>query len=184
MIKYCFAINGYRHYFSEIKLVQHSRLPIAVVMTVTYIQDVDTAGRVETFMRLLAKWKGGVAKGIWIDLLIYLASYATISLVYRFLFSLDEDIKAGFEKFCVFTGKYTDYIPLGFILGFYVTQVVNRWWTQVMTIPWLDSLCMKLADFMPGNKMKKTRRLVTRLGDACQHSHIEKNKLQCLQEVS
>ena len=120
------------------------------------------AGRVGTFMRLLAKWKGGVAKGIWIDLLLYLASYATISLVYRFLFSLDEDIKAGFEKFCVFTGKYTDWIPLGFILGFYVTQVVNRWWTQVMTVPWLDSLCMNLAAYMPGNKMKKTRRLVTR----------------------
>ena len=50
-------------------------------MTVTYIQDVHTAGRVGTFMRLLAKWKGGVAKGIWSDLLIYLASYATISLV-------------------------------------------------------------------------------------------------------
>ena len=131
-------------------------------MTVTYIQDVDTAGRVGTFMRLLAKWKGGVAKGIWSDLLLYLASYVTISLVYRFLFSLDEDIKAGFEKFCVFTGKYTDYIPLGFILGFYVTQVVNRWWTQVMTIPWLDSLCMNLAAYMPGKKMKKTRRLVTR----------------------
>ena len=131
-------------------------------MTVTYIQDVHTAGRVGTFMRLLTRWKGGVAKGIWRALLIYLASYATISLVYRFLFSLDEDIKAGFEKFCVFTGKYTDYIPLGFILGFYVTQVVNRWWTQVMTIPWLDSLCMNLATYMPGNKMKKTRRLVTR----------------------
>ena len=137
-------------------------IPIAVVMTVTYIQDVHTAGRVGTFMRLLAKWKGGVAKGIWIDLLLYLASYATISLVYRFLFSLDEDIKAGFEKFCVFTGKYTDWIPLGFILGFYVTQVVNRWWTQVMTVPWLDSLCMNLVSYMPGNKMKKTRRLVTR----------------------
>ena len=51
---------------------------------------------------------------------------------------------------------------MGFILGIYVTQVVNRWWTQVMTSPWLVSLCMNLATYMPGNKMKKTRRLVTR----------------------
>ena len=131
-------------------------------MTVTYIQDVHTAGKVGTFMRLLKKWKGGVAKGIWRDLLLYLVLYATISVTYRFGFSSKESIKSSFERFCVFTGKYGDYIPLGFILGFYVTQVVNRWWTQVMTIPWLDNLCMNLAAYMPGKNMKKTRRLITR----------------------
>jgi hypothetical protein len=55
-------------------------------MTVTYIQDFHTtARRVGTFILMLAKWNGGVAKGIWRPLLLYLDSYATISLVYIFL---------------------------------------------------------------------------------------------------
>eukprot|EP00092_Neocalanus_flemingeri_P043722 GFUD01048256.1.p1 GENE.GFUD01048256.1~~GFUD01048256.1.p1 ORF type:complete len:446 (+),score=120.92 GFUD01048256.1:136-1473(+) len=129
-------------------------------MTVTYIQHVHTAGRLGT-LRLLTIWKGGVVKGIWRDLLLYLILYAGISITYRLGFR-DEGIKSGFERFCVFMDKFDEYIPLGFILGFYVTQVVNRWWTQVMTIPWLDTLCMNLASYMPGVGMKNTRRLITR----------------------
>ena len=131
-------------------------------MTVTYIQDVYTAGRVGTFIRLLTKWKGGVAKGIWKDLLLYLVLYAGISITYRFGLSKNEELKSVFERVCIFMNKFGDYIPLGFILGFYVTQVVNRWWTQFMSIPWVDTLCLNLASYMPGAKMKKTRRLITR----------------------
>merc|ERR1719244_649490 len=121
-------------------------------MTVTYIGDVQTA-RGGTFMKLLMRWRGGVGKAIWRELLVYLALYTTISVTYRayswHLNGKHSELKNGFEKFCVFTDKYGDYIPLGFILGFYVTQVVSRWWIQVMTIPWLDSLCMDLATYMP-----------------------------------
>ena len=33
-----------------------------------------------------------------------------------------------------------------------------------MTVPWLDTLCMNLTSYvMPGDNMKKSRRLITRL---------------------
>ena len=96
-------------------------------MTVTYIQRVHTAKNLGAFFRLLGIWKGGVFKGIWKDLLIYLLLYKALSIIYRFGLSNDEYLKTCFEQLCVFFG---DYIPLGSILGFYVTQVVNRWWTQ------------------------------------------------------
>eukprot|EP00092_Neocalanus_flemingeri_P066703 GFUD01081296.1.p1 GENE.GFUD01081296.1~~GFUD01081296.1.p1 ORF type:complete len:496 (+),score=133.02 GFUD01081296.1:64-1551(+) len=139
-------------------------------MTVTYIQHVHTAGNVGTFIRLLRMWKGGVAKGIWKDLLIYVGLYAGISITYRIGRYWNEGLPgnkesavlAGFERFCVFMDRFDEYIPLGFILGFYVTQVVNRWWTQVMAIPWVDTLCMNLASYLPGVRMKNTRRLITR----------------------
>jgi len=138
------------------------QLPTTSAMTVTYIQHVHTAKHSGAFLRLLAIWRGGVAKGIWKDLLFYLLLYTGISLGYRFGINSNEELKAGFERICVFFDRFGDYIPLGFILGFYVTQVVNRWWTQCMSVPWLDNLCLNLTSFMPGNNMKKTRRLITR----------------------
>ena len=130
-------------------------------MTVTYIQQVHFKN-LGAFFRLLGIWKGGVFKGIWKDLLIYLLLYTAVSIIYRVGLSNDEYLKTCFEQLCVFFHRFGDYIPLGFILGFYVTQVVNRWWTQCMTIPWLDSLCMNLASYLPGEDMKNTRRLITR----------------------
>ena len=31
---------------------------------------------------------------------------------------------------------YNNLIPIGFVLGFYVTLVVSRWWEQFNKIPW------------------------------------------------
>ena len=135
-------------------------------MTVTYIQHVHTAGKVGAFLRLLTIWRGGVFKGIWRDLLIFCFLYGVISVIYRLGLSQDESIKLGFERLCVHFNKYGDYIPLGFILGFYVTQVVNRWWLQFTAIPWLDKLSLNLISYLPGTgKEKKIRRHVVRLAN-------------------
>ena len=36
-------------------------------------------------------------------------------------------------------------IPLMFVLGFYVSLVVQRWWDQYMLLPWPDSFAMLVA---------------------------------------
>ena len=51
--------------------------------------------------------------------------------------------------------RSADFIPLGFILGFYVTQVVNRWWGQYNSIVWPDTLALNLISFMPGRQVRK-----------------------------
>ena len=35
----------------------------------------------------------------------------------------DEEVKASFEKVCVYMNKFSEFIPLSFLLGFYVSQV-------------------------------------------------------------
>eukprot|EP00092_Neocalanus_flemingeri_P040560 GFUD01044166.1.p1 GENE.GFUD01044166.1~~GFUD01044166.1.p1 ORF type:complete len:517 (+),score=100.24 GFUD01044166.1:245-1795(+) len=132
-------------------------------MTVTYIQYVPTAGKIGAFFRLLIIWKGGVVKGIWRDLVMYCVLYAAISVGYRYGLSQDEKLKLNFERVCVYFNRNRDYIPLSFILGFYVTQVVSRWWGQFTTLAWPDTLAMNLLSYLPGKgKPKRIRRLVIR----------------------
>ena len=120
-------------------------------MTVTYIQHCHTAGKLGAFLRLLAIWRGSVFQVIWKDLVVFCSLYGLISLSYRLGFSRDESMKLIFEKVCFYFGKYGDYIPLAFILGFYVSQVVTRWWSQFNTIPWPDTIACNLLSYMPGH---------------------------------
>merc|ERR1711892_128728 len=135
-----------------------------LAMTVTYIQHVHTAGRLGTFTGLFKLWKGGVFKAIWTDLIVYCILYGSISALYRFVLIHEETAKLNFERLCVFCEKGTSFIPLSFILGFYVTQVVERWWLTYTSLPWPDTIAMNLALYLPGNgKAKQIRRLVVRL---------------------
>uniref|UniRef100_A0A4W3I3Y8 Bestrophin homolog n=1 Tax=Callorhinchus milii TaxID=7868 RepID=A0A4W3I3Y8_CALMI len=45
-----------------------------------------------------------------------------------------------FEKVAVYCDKHTSLIPMSFVLGFYVTLVINRWWSQYRSIPLPDQL--------------------------------------------
>ena len=58
----------------------------------------------------------------------WLLIYFSISLVYRMALSVEQRVK--FEELALFCVKYSDLIPLNFILAFYVAQVVTRWWSQ------------------------------------------------------
>lgn len=42
-------------------------------------------------------------------------------------------------------------IPLSFVLGFYVTLVVNRWWEQFRLLPWPDTLALFISAAIPGD---------------------------------
>lgn len=44
----------------------------------------------------------------------------------------------SFELVVLYCERTLELIPLAFVLGFYVTFVVTRWWNQFMTIPWPD----------------------------------------------
>ena len=55
-----------------------------------------------------------------------------------------------FEMICIYAHRFSTLIPITFLTGFYVSQVVNRWWDQFMSLPWPDTLAMKLVAFAPG----------------------------------
>ena len=81
-----------------------------------------------------------------------------ISIVYRgILVAYDfREQRQTFELLCIYADRFSSNIPLSFLTGFYVTQVVNRWWEQFMALPWPDQLAFKLLAFVPGNVNKRT----------------------------
>ena len=165
-------------------------------MTVTYLQHVQTS-KIGGFLRLLLIWKGSVLKGIWPNLAVFLALWYFILIVYRFALVKNEDIKQTFERMCVFFDAHDTSIPLGFILGFYVSQIgecalriwnfypsfnsnprqVQRWWAMYNAIPWPDKLGLNLVSYLPGGgEARRVRRYIARL--------VNLSAVLCLQKIS
>lgn len=50
--------------------------------------------------------------------------------------------------------KYRDMIPLSFVLGFYVSLVMTRWWDQYRTIPFPDNLAILVGAIVKGQVLR------------------------------
>ncbi|TGZ59823.1 hypothetical protein CRM22_008863 [Opisthorchis felineus] len=123
-------------------------------MTVPYASVVATTSY-STFLRLLFIWRGSVYRLIWFELLVFSVIYASLSLIYRFL--LGETLRTYFEWACVYCSQNNDLIPVPFVLGFYVSLVVARWWEQFLALPWPDQLALYLTAYCHGNGERPTR---------------------------
>uniref|UniRef100_A0AAR2IWA9 Bestrophin homolog n=1 Tax=Pygocentrus nattereri TaxID=42514 RepID=A0AAR2IWA9_PYGNA len=55
-----------------------------------------------------------------------------------------------FEKLSIYCNHYASLIPMSFVLGFYVTLIVNRWWSQYTSIPLPDSIMCVLSGGLQG----------------------------------
>jgi len=109
---------------------------------------------------VLLRWKGSVFQCMWQDTLIYICLYFMISIMYRLIvFGGYTTAKQNFELLCVHCSLYDQPTPVAILTGFYVSNVVSRWWTQFMSIPWPDQLALKLVAFIPSkrNERKATR---------------------------
>ncbi|XP_054549913.1 bestrophin-2 isoform X2 [Talpa occidentalis] len=71
-----------------------------------------------------------------------------LSAAYRLV--LTEDQKRYFEKLVIYCDQYASLIPVSFVLGFYVTLVVNRWWNQYLCMPLPDALMCVVAGTVHG----------------------------------
>ncbi|KAL7857626.1 hypothetical protein AOLI_G00177270 [Acnodon oligacanthus] len=116
-------------------------------MTVTYSRRVADA-RLGTFSHLLLRWKGSIYKLLYRELLIFTVLYCAISILYRFL--LDAGQRRLFEKLAIYCDQYAQLIPVSFVLGFYVTLVVSRWWGQFESVPWPDRLAALVGAHVRG----------------------------------
>lgn len=56
-----------------------------------------------------------------------------------------------FEKIRQYFGAQSESIPMSFVLGFYVTLIVKRWWDQYKLLPWPDTLALFISAAIPGN---------------------------------
>ncbi|XP_070575152.1 bestrophin-2a-like [Ptychodera flava] len=132
-------------------------------MTVSYSLKVSQASLC-SFTRLLFMWQGSIYKLIWKELVVFLLLYYGMSLLYRFALTTPEQ-KETFELICVFFKDHiVSIIPLSFVLGFYVSIVISRWWGMYETLPWTDSISQLFAAHIKGDdeETRKCRRTLVR----------------------
>ena len=100
---------------------------------------------------LLLVWRGSCYKLIWHQISVWLFCYTFLSVLYRNVLynATNPRHRQMFEMICIYAEKFSGLVPITFITGFYVTQVVNRWWDQFMSLPWPDRLALKLVTNIP-----------------------------------
>jgi len=133
---------------------------------------------------ILMRWKSSLWKLVWLQLLIYTSVYMAISMVYRF--ALPDVHMLAVEKFILWVRKNSKQVPLTFLLGFYVSLVVKRWWEQYVKLPWPDEVATflkisitknpKKAEGAEDNENLKIRRTIVRY---CLLSYV-----LCLRRIS
>lgn len=87
-------------------------------------------------------------KLVWKDLLMFLTAYYLIHLVYVLLMNSDQ--RHVFEGLVEYTSRYENHAPLSFVLGFFVSNVVNRWMRQFLAIPYPYSVAVYVSCMING----------------------------------
>lgn len=100
------------------------------------------------FLKLLFRWRGSVYKLIWKDLLVFTTLYYAIHLVY--MYGLSEAHQRKFEEVVAYTSHYANFVPLSFVLGFFVSNVMSRWWNQYKSIPWATGIAVYVSSQLHG----------------------------------
>ncbi|XP_030385177.1 bestrophin homolog 1 isoform X5 [Scaptodrosophila lebanonensis] len=109
------------------------------------------------------RWRGSVYKLVWRELIAYLCLYYTINVIYRF--GLTPNQQAIFNKIRLYFSQQSESIPMSFVLGFYVSLIVKRWWEQYRLLPWPDTLALFISAAIPnsnGGVNNETGRLMRR----------------------
>jgi len=133
-------------------------------MTYNYLDQVATVG---FSWKLLRQWRGSLQKAIWQDLLFFLTLFFSISFSYRCIITKESlvslEVKEWFDGICVYCRESRKLVPISFLLGFYVTMVVDRWWEQLCCLASTEALAMHLACFIPGpGAAREVRRSIIR----------------------
>ena len=126
----------------------------------------DTSIRMTGFLTLMFKWRASFLNLIYHNILVFVFFYSLLSLLYRFIFMNNPYQKELFELICIYSGRFMEYIPLGFLIAFYVqqvlaktldiffsfrfSQVVTRWWEMFTVLPYPDKIALKVVSFCPG----------------------------------
>ncbi|CAB3401330.1 unnamed protein product [Caenorhabditis bovis] len=130
-------------------------------MTVNYQLDV-ASGSPALFLKLLTRWRGSVWKSVIGELIIWLAMFYALYFSYRYAFS--ENLQRIFEDLSVHFDDRLKYIPLTFMLGFFVTTVFERWRSALNVMPFIESVALSVAVLISGidDEARKIRRTIIR----------------------
>uniref|UniRef100_A0A0V0JB48 Bestrophin homolog n=1 Tax=Schistocephalus solidus TaxID=70667 RepID=A0A0V0JB48_SCHSO len=107
-------------------------------MSVSYVSDISEGSGFFIVLKLIARWKGSLYKLVWLDLVVYLIIYYLINLLYRF--ALNSAQKETFHMIVAYCDDISTQLPVSFVLGFFVSGVIGRWFQTFMFIPWLNEI--------------------------------------------
>ena len=66
-------------------------------------------------------------------------------------------VKQEFEKFCAYCLRFSEYLPIVFIIGFFVSTIVSRWWDQFGSLPNPEQIAMRVVNFLPAKVIHSFR---------------------------
>uniref|UniRef100_A0A1I7XSD9 Bestrophin homolog n=1 Tax=Heterorhabditis bacteriophora TaxID=37862 RepID=A0A1I7XSD9_HETBA len=142
-------------------------------MTVNYNKLASTS-KPWTFFKLLLTWKASIWKAVYLELLVFLTIYGIISVVYRC--ALGQQQQKSFETVVRYFDSRLSYIPLELVLGFFCTQIINRWTKQYETIGFIDNIGLMTALYVRGRseRARLYRRNILRYCELMQVLEIKK----------
>ncbi|VDN95664.1 unnamed protein product [Brugia pahangi] len=120
-------------------------------MTISYEEELSS---------LMLRWRGSLWKAVLKDLIAFYFAYYII-LFFQWYY-LDEKQKEYFTGWIIWCEIGSQYIPLSFLLGFFVAVVVARWWEQFNYISWPDKLMMMVVTCLPGDHNLPVRQAIAR----------------------
>ena len=105
----------------------------------------------QSLKKMLLRWRKSVFKLIWAELLTFLGLYGLIAAFYHGLLCNLRNPKWRqiFELLCIGAHNELKTVPIALMLGFYVRQVVGRWWDQFVSLPRPDRIALKLVNVIP-----------------------------------
>ncbi|CAK5006714.1 unnamed protein product [Meloidogyne enterolobii] len=108
----------------------------------------------------MLRWRGSIWKAVLKDLIgFYIAYYVILYVQWGLMDEKQKEYFTGWIKWCEIG---TQYIPLSFLLGFFVAVVVARWWEQFNWISWPDKLMMTVSTCLPGKENLEVRKTIAR----------------------
>ncbi|CAJ0586480.1 unnamed protein product, partial [Mesorhabditis spiculigera] len=114
----------------------------------------------EEFSGLMLRWRGSLWKAVLKDMIaFYIAYYIILTFQYYFLDEKGKEYFTGWINWCEIGSQY---IPLSFLLGFFVSVIVARWWEQFNWISWPDKMMMMVAACLPGRENLAVREAIAR----------------------
>uniref|UniRef100_A0A1I7XME3 Bestrophin homolog n=1 Tax=Heterorhabditis bacteriophora TaxID=37862 RepID=A0A1I7XME3_HETBA len=125
----------------------------------------------EEFSSLMLRWRGSLWKAVLKDLIAFYAAYYIILAIQWY--ALDEKQKEYFTGWIHWCEIGAQYIPLSFLLGFFVSVIVARWWEQFNWISWPDKMMMMVSACLPGKENLPVRQAIARW------SSLQENCLKC-----
>ncbi|KAK0409208.1 hypothetical protein QR680_004404 [Steinernema hermaphroditum] len=114
----------------------------------------------EEFSSLMLRWRGSLWKAVLKDLIAFYIAYYVVLFAQWYL--LDDKQKEYFTGWIMWCEIGAQYIPLSFLLGFFVAVVVARWWEQFNWISWPDKMMLMVSACLPGRENLNVRKTIAR----------------------